>query len=72
MCATIIVGKKEIETYKEFKEYFKIKGVLERYIQHDETIDNQCLCVIDIPKTFKKHKIKYRWDGCYYLCRRYI
>jgi hypothetical protein len=71
MCSIIIInrGEKQIETPNEFKEHFGFLPLCDsRYGNFEESELNDCLCVADLPTTFREHKIPYKEHiGDYYV-----
>lgn len=69
MCNQVIInrGEKEIGTPREFQNHFGFLPV-GRYIYTSPNEMDSCLCQRDLEKTFKKHKIEYRFiDGDYFV-----
>lgn len=59
MCTKIVVnlGELEIQSVKQFKEYFKVE------FTDPSNIDSDCcLCQIDVGAELIKLKIPYAWD----------
>lgn len=63
MCQKIVVnnGEHEIETPKEFVEYFKISPIVEKH--YKGIVEDACLCQIDIPKSLRLVDYEFTYDG---------
>ena len=62
MCGIIVVnkGEKEIETPRQFLEYFGFEAPMESYYKSVEL--DSCLCQVNIEDALKDHCVTYKKD----------
>lgn len=68
MCHILFInnGEKEIETPKQFREYFGFDALKEKHYNSVE--DECCLCQVDLDETFISKNIDYKFvRGDYYV-----
>jgi hypothetical protein len=67
MCQKVVIdlGEKELQTVKEFKDYFKVELPIPENAE-DVIVDDACLCQIDIESELKKLNIPFAYDYCDY------
>ena len=69
MCSKLVVnrGDIEIETVKQFREYFNTELKIPDYAI-DVVDDDCCLCQIDVETALKQMNVPYVYDFCdYYI-----